>query len=98
MTTGTVSRIRTGRTGYWNIERSSAKTGAERGSVRMAEYIEKAKIVAVFDGLVRARERCKNCSARQTIEYNAMVYVRRILDTLPVVSEHDILSKKADEH
>ena len=98
MITGIVSRIRNGLTGYLNIGRSSAETGAGRGNVRMAEYIEKEKLVAVFDGLVHARERCKNCSARQTIEYNAMVYVRRILDTIPVVSEHDILQKKAGNH
>ena len=54
------------------------------------EYIEKEKLVSVFDGLVHARERCRNCSARQTVEYNVMVYVRKVIDTLPTVSDEEI--------
>ena len=51
------------------------------------ELVDKEVVLSALDKLINAREKCRNCSLRNTVEYNTIVYVRKILEKLPVVSE-----------
>lgn len=55
----------------------------------MSEYLDREKVLSVFDGLIAARERCKNCSARQTTEYMTLKYARDIIEKIPSVSAQE---------
>ncbi len=50
----------------------------------MTEYLDRAKLLSVMDGLIAAREKCKNCGIRQTVEYNMCIYLKRIIEAMPV--------------
>ena len=50
----------------------------------MAEYLDRAKLLSVMDGLIAAREKCKNCGLRQTVEYNMCIYLKRIIEAMPI--------------
>lgn len=51
------------------------------------ELVDKEVVLSALDKLINAREKCRNCSLRNTVEYNTIVYVRKILEKVPVVSE-----------
>lgn len=51
------------------------------------ELVDKEVVLSALDKLINAREKCRNCSLRNTVEYNTIVYVRKIMEKLPVVSE-----------
>ena len=50
------------------------------------ELIDKDVMLSALDKLINAREKCRNCSLRNTVEYNTIVYVKNILEKIPVVS------------
>lgn len=50
------------------------------------ELIDKDVMLSALDKLINAREKCRNCSLRNTVEYNTIVYVRKIMEKIPVVS------------
>ena len=56
----------------------------ERGECM--ELIDKDVMLSALDKLINAREKCRNCSLRNTVEYNTIVYVKNILEKIPVVS------------
>lgn len=51
------------------------------------ELIDKEVMLSALDKLIAAREKCRNCSLRNTVEYNTIVYVKKIMEKIPVVSE-----------
>ena len=57
--------------------------------VIVMELVDKEVVLSALDKLINARERCRNCSLRNTVEYNTIVYVRKILEKVPVVSEQE---------
>lgn len=58
------------------------------------ELVDKEVVLSALDKLINAREKCRNCSLRNTVEYNTIVYVRKIMEKLPVVSEQEAKSAK----
>ena len=50
------------------------------------ELIDKEVMLSALDKLISVREKCRNCSLRNTVEYNTIVYVKNILEKIPVVS------------
>lgn len=57
--------------------------------VIVMEPVDKEVVLSALDKLINAREKCRNCSLRNTVEYNTIVYVRRIMEKLPVISEQE---------
>lgn len=53
------------------------------------ELVDKAVMLSALDKLIAARERCRNCSLRNTVEYNTIVYVKNIMEHVPVVSTQE---------
>lgn len=51
------------------------------------EPIDKDVMLSVLDKLINAREKSRNCSLRNTVEYNTIVYVKNILEKIPVVQQ-----------
>lgn len=61
------------------------------------ELIDKEVMLSALDKLISAREKCRNCSLRNTVEYNTIVYVKNILEKIPVVptqQEKPVSAKK----
>lgn len=60
------------------------------------EYIAKEAVMTALDKLIKAREKCRNCSNRQTVEYSTLVYVKKILEMAPVtnIDEPEAQQKK----
>lgn len=50
----------------------------------MTEYLDKARLMSVMDGLIASREKCRNCGTRQTVEYNMCIYIKRVIEAVPV--------------
>lgn len=55
----------------------------------MKEYIEKDKLLEVFENLKKARERKKNCSSRAAMEYDAFNYVTTVIERMESVQIED---------
>lgn len=53
------------------------------------ELVDKEVMLSALDKLINAREKCRNCSLRNTVEYNTIVYVKNILSKIPVVSTQE---------
>ena len=61
------------------------------------DLIDKEVMLSALDKLISAREKCRNCSLRNPVEYNTMVYVKKIMEKIPVVSasqEKPVSAKK----
>ena len=58
------------------------------------ELIDKEVMLSALDKLISAREKCRNCSLRNTVEYNTIVYVKNILEKIPVIQREKPVSAK----
>ena len=58
------------------------------------ELIDKEVMLSALDKLINAREKCRNCSLRNTVEYNTIVYVKNILEKIPVVQQENPASAR----
>ena len=58
------------------------------------ELIDKEVMLSALDKLIFAREKCRNCSLRNTVEYNTIVYVKNILEKIPVIQQEKPVSAK----
>lgn len=61
------------------------------------ELVDKAVMLSALDKLIAARERCRNCSLRNTVEYNTIVYVKNIMEHVPVVSTQEQVAGEEKE-
>ena len=58
------------------------------------ELIDKEVMLSALDKLIAAREKCRNCSLRNTVEYNTIVYVKNILEKIPVIQQEKTAGAK----
>lgn len=58
------------------------------------ELIDKEVMLSALDKLISAREKCRNCSLRNTVEYNTIVYVKNILEKIPVIQQEKTAGAK----
>ena len=55
----------------------------------MREYIDKEKLLEVFEKLKAAREKKRNCSSRSAMEYDAFNYVITVINRMESVQIED---------
>ena len=88
--TGTIAKsINVGIVGWKKV---SEYVPTERGE--HMELIDKEVMLSALDKLIFAREKCRNCSLRNTVEYNTIVYVKNILEKIPVIQQEKPVSAK----
>lgn len=73
-------------------KKASEYVPTERGE--HMELIDKEVMLSALDKLISAREKCRNCSLRNTVEYNTIVYVKNILEKIPVIQQEKPVSAK----
>lgn len=88
--TGTIAKSINDGIGGW--KKVSASVPTERGE--HMELIDKEVMLSALDKLISAREKCRNCSLRNTVEYNTIVYVKNILEKIPVIQQEKPVSAK----